>query len=51
MPQATPFDQAVQVLGKICTVVAGTLQRLSHQQDFEAGSVALGDRLSEMFLE
>ncbi len=51
MPQAAAFDQVVKVLGKIGGVVAGALQGLRHQQDFESRGVALGNGFSQMLLK
>lgn len=36
VPQAAAFDEAVKIFGEIGGVIAGTLQRLRHQQHFKA---------------
>src|SRR5579871_6573534 len=51
VPQASAFDQAVEILGKIGSVVSGTLQGLGHQKDFESGSIALRDGFGQVLLE
>src|SRR3954454_6008488 len=51
VPQAATLDQAVEVFGEICGVIARAFQGLRHQQDFEARCVSLWNSLSQMFLE
>ena len=36
MAHAAPFDEAEQFFGEIGGVIAGALERLSHQKDFGA---------------
>jgi len=51
MPQAAALNEAIQLLGEIGRVVACSFQSLGHQQDFEAGSVSLGNGFRQMLLK
>jgi hypothetical protein len=51
MPQAAPFDQAIEIFGEIRGVVSGALQGLRHEQHIEAGRIALRYGFRQMFLE
>ena len=51
MPQAAPFDEAVEIFGEIGGVVPGTLQGLRHKQHVKARRIALRRVFGEVLLK
>src|SRR5581483_648033 len=49
VPQAATFNQAVEILGQVGSVVPGALQSLSHQEDLKSRSVPGIDCFRQIF--
>src|SRR5437868_4818351 len=51
MAQTSAFNEVIEILREVSSVIAGAFQSLSHQQDFKPRGVALVHSLGKMFLE
>src|SRR5882762_1247574 len=51
MTQSVTFDEAIEFLGEILSVVAAPLQRLRHQQDIKAQRILLAGIVSQVPLK